>query len=198
VYGVQEEIVDENCELSCLRPQSPYAESKLYGEKLLQEMRGRLNFVILRLGTIFGYSVGMRFHTAVNKFIWQAINGEPISVWSTALNQRRPYCGLKDCISAINLIVKENMFDGELYNILTLNLTVHDILETIKRFIPDIRVGFVDSPIMNQLSYNVSNRKSLEKGFTYNDNLEESIKETISRLSRVNYTISKDGVMVAG
>ncbi|MDZ7646833.1 MAG: SDR family oxidoreductase [Cytophagales bacterium] len=38
VYGTQENIVDENCLESELQPQSPYAKSKLKGEKLLKEM----------------------------------------------------------------------------------------------------------------------------------------------------------------
>lgn len=196
VYGVQTEIVDENCKETDLKPQSPYAESKLFGERLLKELSKKygLNFVIFRLGTIFGYSIGMRFHTAVNKFIWQAVTGQEITVWKTALNQKRPYCGLNDCINAINYVINNNIFDREIYNIVTINLTVGDIINVIKKFVPNIKVKFVDSPIMNQLSYNVSNVKSLKKGFVYNDNLEESVKETISKLKNINFKILKRGL----
>lgn len=193
VYGVQRRLVDETCKDSDLRPQSPYAESKLYGEKLLLSLsqKKKLKFVIFRLGTIFGYSIGMRFHTAVNKFIWQAATAQEITVWKTALNQRRPYCGLNDAVSAINHAVRNQVFDGQIYNIVTTNLTVKDILEAIKKYIPNIKVEFVDSPIMNQLSYNVSNKKSLERGFTYRDDLEEGIRETIGKLRNVNTSIHK-------
>ena len=50
-----------------------------------------LKGVSCRFGTIFGASPGMRFHTAVNKFCWQAVMGQPITVWSTAYDQKRPY-----------------------------------------------------------------------------------------------------------
>src|SRR3989344_3298243 len=87
VYGSQEKVVDEAC--TELKPQSPYAESKLAAEKYLAEKgKAGLKFVICRFGTIFGWSVGMRFHTAVNKFIWQAVNGLPLSVWETAWEQK--------------------------------------------------------------------------------------------------------------
>ena len=82
VYGSQASVVDETC--TELQPQSPYADSKLKAEAYLKERAGNLRFVTCRFGTIFGWSVGMRFHTAVNKFIWQAVNGAPITVWKTA------------------------------------------------------------------------------------------------------------------
>jgi nucleoside-diphosphate-sugar epimerase len=188
VYGVQEGEVDESCPPSDLKPQSPYAESKLYGERLLQSLGEKkgLRYVVFRLGTIFGYSAGMRFHTAVNKFIWQASLGENVTVWKTALHQKRPYCDLADCIEAIQYAIKDNVFDGEIYNILTTNLTVNDIIETIKRYVPGLKVQFVDSPIMNQLSYQVSTKKSLARGFRYNGDLDSSISEVIQKLRNMN------------
>lgn len=193
VYGSQSRVVNESCKDSDLRPQSPYAESKLYGEKLLQSLsqKNNLNFVTFRLGTIFGCSIGMRFHTAVNKFIWQASMGQDITVWKTALNQKRPYCGLNDCINAINYIINKQIFDCQIYNIVTANLTVKDIVDTIKEHIPEIGIKFVESPIMNQLSYSVSNRKSLARGITYHDNLRDSIRESINKLRNANYSVVK-------
>lgn len=194
VYGSQDDRVDENCKESDLNPQSPYADSKLYGERFLQSLakEKEFPFIILRLGTIFGYSIGMRFHTAVNKFIWQASSGKDITVWKTALSQKRPYCGLNDCINTINYIINNKIFDCQIYNIVTTNLTVKDILDVIKRYIPDIKIKFVDSPIMNQLSYHVSNKKSLERGFTYCDSLDENIKETMQKLQNINFPILKN------
>ncbi|MFC1516213.1 NAD-dependent epimerase/dehydratase family protein [Thermodesulfobacteriota bacterium] len=193
VYGTQSEIVDENCSAEELKPQSPYAESKIFSENLmfeLAEKRG-LKFVIFRIGTIFGYSIGMRFHTAVNKFLWQASTGRPLSVWKTALHQKRPYCELADCVRAINFFVSNDYFDNQIYNILTKNLTVQTIIDTIRNHIPDIQIEFVDSPIMNQLSYEVSNRKSVERGVEYRGNIEKGIAESISRLKNVNVDIGK-------
>ena len=33
----------------------------------------------------------MRFHTAVNKSCWQAVMGQPLTVWETAYGQKRTY-----------------------------------------------------------------------------------------------------------
>ena len=68
VYGTQKEVVDEDCSDEDLQPQSPYAETKLKEEGLVKDLvnnRG-LKAISLRLGTIFGISPGIRFHTAVN------------------------------------------------------------------------------------------------------------------------------------
>lgn len=191
VYGSQNELVDENCFEEELKPQSPYADSKIYSEKLMAELAQKkgLKYVIFRIGTIFGYSIGMRFHTAVNKFIWQASTGQPITIWSTALNQKRPYCDLDDCIRAINFFAAKDCFDNQIYNIVTDNFTVQDIIDVIKKHVPEIQISFVDSPIMNQLSYEVSNKKSRGLGLTYNGNIEDGIRESLFKLRNVNANI---------
>ncbi|MBW2604815.1 MAG: SDR family oxidoreductase [Deltaproteobacteria bacterium] len=196
VYGTQDELVDEDCPEEDLKPQSPYADSKIFGEKLLAKLAALkgLKYVTLRLGTIFGYSIGMRFHTAVNKFIWQASVGMPITVWRTALNQKRPYCGLEDCVSAINFFVAKKLFDCQVYNILTSNFTVKNIVDVIRQYVPDIQVSFVDSPIMNQLSYEVSCEKSQALGLIYNDNIEASVRKTLLKLRNVNAEIERIGM----
>lgn len=193
VYGSQKDRVDERCTDKELKPQSPYAESKRYAEKLLQKIAKEQNLkvVICRLGTIFGYSIGMRFHTSVNKFLFQAVNGVPISVWKTALHQKRPYCDLDDAISVINQFSNDDVFNGEIYNIVTKNYTVNDIIEAIKKYIPKVQIRFVESKIMNQLSYDVDNTKSKKEGIKYTGNLNRSLKESIKNLKGVNYSVKK-------
>jgi nucleoside-diphosphate-sugar epimerase len=184
VYGSQAAVVDETS--TELAPQSPYADSKLKAEAYLAGKKGSgLRSITCRFGTIFGWSIGMRFHTAVNKFTWQAVNGKPITVWRTAWEQKRPYLGLDDCVRSINFILDTDLFDGEIYNIVTKNFTVKDIVETIKEFIPSLEVGYVDSKIMNQLSYDVDASKIAKKGFTPTADLKTGIGTTVERLAGV-------------
>jgi nucleoside-diphosphate-sugar epimerase len=184
VYGTQESVVDEECSEAELKPQSPYAESKLKSERMLGELgrtRG-LRFVTCRFGTIFGVSPGMRFHTAINKFVWQACMGVPITVWRTALDQKRPYLDLGDAVGAIRFVLERNLFDRATYNMVTVNTSVAAIVEIIRSEIPDAEVRFVDSPIMNQLSYEVATRKSESAGIAYRGDLRRSILETIETI----------------
>ena len=121
VYGSQKELVDETCDKEDLLPQSPYASFKLKSEEMIKDMaeNNKLDACILRFGTIFGTSIGMRFHTAVNKFCWQAVLGEPLSVWKTALNQKRPYLGINDAVNAIRFFIQRPMSRGDIFNVVT-------------------------------------------------------------------------------
>lgn len=185
VYGTQKKLVFEDCSLEDLKPQSPYARTKLMEEKLLSGLSKEkgLKSIICRFGTIYGASPGMRFHTAVNKFCWQAVMGIPITVWRTALDQKRPYLDLSDAARAIFFILRNDIFDGKIYNILSQNTTVREIVEIIREFSPNLEVLMVDNEIMNQLSYEVSNNRFTDKGFKFRGDLQTSIGQTFSLLN---------------
>ena len=178
VYGSAEsEVYEDHDEF--LNPQSPYAESKINEEKyIISNIEGKYN--ILRLGTIFGVSPGMRFHTAVNKFCWQAALNLPITVWKTALDQYRPYLDINDAANAMNFFITEH-HDNEVFNVLTDNYTVQNILDSIQN-LQDIEIEFVESKIMNQLSYFVRNEKIKSAGFTFDGDLDQSIEDTFKWL----------------
>jgi nucleoside-diphosphate-sugar epimerase len=153
-------------------------------ERLLAELGTSegLRFLVARFGTIYGSSIGMRFHTAVNKFVWQACLGQSLSVWKTALDQKRPYLELGDAVRAIKFIIKEDLFDNEIYNVLTDNSTVREITETIRNYVPDLEIELVETQIMNQLSYTVDRSKFESKGFKFEGDLNGAIGETITLL----------------
>ena len=188
VYGTQKDQVDENCSEADLQPQSPYATTKLKEEELISNLTNKegLKAIHCRFGTIFGASPGMRFHTAVNKFCWQAVMGQPITVWTTAYDQKRPYLDLLDASQAIIYIIKNNIFDGQIYNVLTHNSTVRQVVDTIKVFVPNLEIDFVDNRIMNHLSYEVLCDRFKSKGFVFSGNLRRGIEETIDLLKNSN------------
>lgn len=185
VYGSQSSLVDENC--SELQPQSPYAECKIKEENFIKNLfKQGLKGVICRFGTIYGISPGMRFHTAVNKFCWQAVMKQPITVWETALDQKRPYLALEDACAAVAWIIKNKLWQGELYNIVSNNYTVREVVDEIKKHIPDLKIQLTPHRIMNQLSYEVSADKIKKTGFRFEGNLKRGIKETIALLRSSN------------
>ena len=185
VYGPQSDFVDENCLEADLNPQSPYAKIKLNEEKIIAKKMTNNFYVIVRFGTVFGYAQGIRFHTAVNKFCFQASIGLPLTVWKTAINQYRPYLSLKDLNLSIESIIKEKNYDNEIYNVLSFNLTVSDILKVIKKTYSKININYVNHPIMNQMSYKVSNAKFLNKfkKIKYDENPSEGIDQILKKLN---------------
>lgn len=187
VYGVPHGVVAEDCAPEALKPQSPYADWKLRSEDLLRRLSSSdgLRFVIFRMGTIFGPSPGMRFHTAVNQFCWRAVAGQPLQVWTTAANQFRPYLDLTDAVRAMIFMLKRAQFDGQVYNVLTLNCTVTHVLDVLTSFVPKIRIEYVDSPLMNNLSYCVDNARITRLGFAVRGSLGRGIGDTVALLGRM-------------
>lgn len=188
VYGTQNLLVAEDCLPDELKPQSPYAITKLKEEEFVRKLcnESGLKAIICRFGTIYGASPGMRFHTAVNKFCWQAVMKIPVTVWSTAYDQKRPYLDIRDAYRAFEFIINQNLFDGETYNILSGNHTVRDIINSIKNHINTVEISFVENKIMNQLSYEVSNEKFKNIGFSFFGNINNGIGNTINLLKNSN------------
>ncbi|MDA0989278.1 MAG: NAD-dependent epimerase/dehydratase family protein [Verrucomicrobia bacterium] len=181
VYGPRTDVVDEGCPAADLNPQSPYAETKLNEEKHIASLGG-LRYAICRFGTIFGVSPGMRFHTAVNKFCWQAVLGQPLTVWRAALQQQRPYLDLGDAASAVALIIDRQLADQALFNVLTLNATVSQIVELIRHHIPSVNIDLIDRDILNQQSYTVLDDHFRAHGFVPAGSLASGIAETLALL----------------
>ena len=182
VYGQSTKIVDEN--YKNLEPRSPYAEEKLMEENYLKGIK-KIRFITFRLGTISGISKGMRFHTAVNKFCLNTILNQEIPVWTNALNQPRPYCSLKDALNAIIKIINYNEFDNQIYNVLTKNYTVGQILNIIKSNKFEFKIKKTNTPILNQSFYGVSNKKFSKFKIKMSKGIEKDIAETLNMLKKL-------------
>ncbi|EAU71044.1 Nucleoside-diphosphate-sugar epimerase [Synechococcus sp. BL107] len=168
--------------------QSPYAKCKLMEELLITEKRNTsdLKATILRFGTIFGPSEGMRFHTAVNKFCWESSFGQPLSIWKTALHQQRPYLDLDDAVRAIQFSLDRNSELDKTFNVVTGNYTVSDIVSCIRKYRPQTKINLTSSTIMNDLSYTLSTRRIRGIGFKFAGSLDHSVKSTLDLLASVS------------
>tara|TARA_B100000963_G_scaffold39290_1_gene29188 strand:- start:13263 stop:14171 length:909 start_codon:yes stop_codon:yes gene_type:complete len=183
VYGLSSDLVNENLSEKYLKPQSPYADIKLKEEKLLK--KSKIKFVSLRFGTIVGASSGMRFHTAVNKFCLAARFDKPLPVWKSAYNQYRPYLSLRDAVKTFNFFINNKyLINNEIYNIVTNNFTVSEILFKIKKiYNKKIKINYVNSKIMNQLSYKVDGNKIKKIGLILSNKIDNDIENTKNFLS---------------
>lgn len=183
VYGSQDTVVDESCDV--LKAQSPYADVKILEEKLIKKSKKK-NYITLRFGTIVGYSMGMRFHTAVNKFCFHAIMNKPLTVWKTAIDQYRPYLSLRDALATLKYIIENNYFDNQIHNVCSNNYTVRQILTLIKTFKKKISIKYTNSKIMNQLSYKVISQNNLMKKISLKKNIKPDIKKIFTCFKWIN------------
>jgi len=185
VYGKQADLVDETCEKKYLKPQSPYADIKLIEERMLKKVSNKIKYTTFRFGTISGVSKGIRFHTAVNKFCLNAAINENIQVYKTALNQFRPYLSLDDAFKVFKFTIENNFFKNDIFNALSGNYTVKQIISRIKKYKKNIKIKFVKTEIMNQLSYHVSSKKLESCGLYLKADIEKDIKKTIKLLGNI-------------
>jgi UDP-glucose 4-epimerase len=95
----------------------------------------------------------------------------------------RPYLYLGDAIEFIDLCLNTSPWYQETYNVLSGNHTPKEIIHYIQLAVGEkVKVDFIDSPIMNQLSYEVSSKKAYEFGFIPKGNPYQGIKETLEEL----------------
>jgi nucleoside-diphosphate-sugar epimerase len=124
VYGARPgEVITEKSQIA---PLSLYAMSKLVSEEAIKK---RCNdYVIFRLGTLFGLSPRMRFDLVINRFIAQAIQDRKIAVYGG--HQRRPFVHVQD-ISDIFIKALNNDTNG-IYNVGGNNYKILSAAEIIK------------------------------------------------------------------
>ena len=185
VYGKNVNLVDEKCEKKYLKPQSPYAQIKLIEENIIKKKSKKIRYNTFRFGTIAGVSRGMKFHTAVNSFCLNSAIGEKIKVYKTALNQYRPYLSLKDAFKLFKFCIEKDFFDNDIYNVVSNNFTVNQIIKKIKKIKKKVKINFIYSPIMNKLSYHVDKKKLSEKGLFLNSSLDEDIANTLNLFKNI-------------
>ncbi len=183
VYGEQKGLVNENCDN--LLPKSPYAEIKVKEENILMKNKNKIKFVIYRFGTISGFSQGMRFHTAINKFCLYAVLGKSLPIWESMMNKHRPYLSLKDAFKTIKFTIENNFFNKNIYNIVSQNLTLKEILSYFRKNKKKIKIKFVKSKLINQFSYKVSNKKFTKDAILLNSSIKDDIKITLRKFKSI-------------
>lgn len=174
VYGRTEAEIEEGFECD---PESPYGEAKLEVEQeMLDRADGDIGLTALRLGTVYGWTPGMRFDTVVDKFALLAATGQPLTVYEGAEDQQRPYLHVKDAVSSMLFSARE-LGDAETYNVVGQNARLGDVVDAIERHFPDVEIGYTSVEHLDQLSYVVSDEKIRAEGFRTGHTLGQGVEE---------------------
>ena len=185
IYGPtdSEEVRSEDTEH--IYPQSPYAKYKYQAEQPILDLDIPKVYVF-RFGTIFGYSPGMRFHTVTNKFLWNAIIGNPVTIWKPGTG-KRPYLSLHHAKDAIFNIMETQPKSG-VYNAVSEHWNPLQITEVIKKYKPELDVKYVTPRILNQDGYLLDCSKS-EKASLYNTSPEIALTHLEEYAELMSYNI---------
>lgn len=181
VYGCPGPMIDENCQT--LTAFSPYGATKIAGEKYLKELGSKgLKYTIFRWPGVFGYSRSMHFDTALNQMVLQAVTGKPLTIWEETWKQKRPHLYIGDAVGAIKFFLDNDLFQNEIYNVITGNFTVEETVNTIKELVPNLLISFIKAPAMNPL-LDISDKKIRSLGFEPQGSLSQGIKEMIPHIN---------------
>lgn len=124
VYGASRLLMDER---SPVQPLSIYAETKVAAERALKDK----NALILRLGTLHGFSPRMRFDLFINRMTECAVRKKRIQV--VGGNQQRPVLSVWEAAYSIgNAAIKPDWKPG-IYNLARENVTVREAAERVAR-----------------------------------------------------------------
>ena len=156
-----------------------YSSSKVINEEQLKSS-GK-NYVILRLGSVYGYSGdSTRINIMPNLFSKITSQNGKIKLFSGG-KQIKSLTPLIDVARCFKFMEEEN-FNNEVYNLTKDTVTVKQVAEICKKFNNKLNLESTNDEIPN-LGYTLSNQKLLQTGFKFLYSLEKNIEEMIEKWS---------------
>ncbi len=183
VYGASDEVLNEN---SSLNPLSLYARSKIASERVLQEMAdAHFKPVILRFGTIFGFSGRTRFDLVVNLLAAKAVVEDQITLFGG--DQWRPFVHVQDAARAVCLAVEApaDCVENQILNVGAddQNYTLLQVGELIRKLVPTAQISDADGG-SDHRNYRVSfARIRRQLNFQPEWTLERGVTQVISAIN---------------
>ena len=164
-------------------PVLSYGKSKDYNEKQLKAS-GK-NYIILRLGSVYGYSTDTaRIDIMANHFSRMASQDGVLKLFAGG-RQIKSLVPLIDVARCFKFMEEREDLSYDLYNLTKDTVTVKDVAEICKKHNPNVTLRETNDEIPN-LGFSISNKKILDTGFKFLYGLDESIKEMIGKWSKQN------------
>ena len=141
VYGAGDILLNEG---SKLQPLSLYAKTRILSEELIAKAANQdLDWVILRFGTVFGWSKRMRFDLVVNFLTTKAFFTQEIDILGG--EQWRPLVHVSDVARAVLLAAfsDKKIVSHEIFNVgdNQQNVKIKDIAVKVKKYLKKTKVN---------------------------------------------------------
>ena len=160
-----------------------YGKSKDYNEKQLRSS-GK-NFIVLRLGSVYGYSTDTaRIDIMVNFFSKTTSQNGVLNLFGAG-RQIKSLVPLIDVARCFKFMEEREDIKCDIFNLTKDTVTVKEVAEICKKYNSNIKLRETNDEIPN-LGFSLSNKKILNTGFKFLYTLDESIKEMISKWSNQN------------
>ena len=164
-------------------PVLTYAKGKVQSEEDLEN--SSVNYIVLRLGSVYGYGGdSMRINIMPNLFSKMAATGNPIKLFGGGV-QWKSLVSLFDVARCMKFMAERDDIQRQVFHLRNENMTVKDVAEICKEFVPALDLTETDDEIPNQ-GYTLSNQKLLDTGFEFRNNIRDDIKGMIDAWSDVS------------
>ena len=184
VYEGIQEIKKNISENEELKPVLAYSFSKAANEKQIKSSGKK--HVILRLGSVYGYSTdATRINIMPNLFSKIASQEGTISLFAAG-RQIKSLVPIIDVARCFKNMEEREDISSETFNLTKDAVTVKEVAEICKKYSPKLILKETNDEIPN-LGFSLSNNKILKTGFKFLYNLDENIKEMIFKWSRQNF-----------
>ena len=181
VYEGLEKVKTEIKESEDTKPVLSYSTSKAINEEQLK--KSGKNYIILRLGSVYGYSTdSMRIDIMPNLFSKIASQNGTLKLFAGG-RQIKSLVPLIDVARCFKFMEEKNEFNSEIFNLTKDTLTVKEVAEVCKKHNPKITLQETNDEVPN-LGFSLSNKKILDTGFEFLYNLDQNIKEMIQKWSK--------------
>ncbi|MDA7606793.1 NAD-dependent epimerase/dehydratase family protein, partial [Pelagibacteraceae bacterium] len=183
VYEGTENIQSEISEEEDVKPKLSYSKSKAINEKQLKDS-GK-NYIILRLGSVYGYSTDTaRIDIMPNLFSKIASQNGVIKLFAGG-RQVKSLVPLIDVARCFKEMEEREDISSEIFNLTKDTITVKKVAEICKKYNPKVTLKETNDEVPN-LGFSLSNKKILKTGFKFLYNLDQNIQEMILKWSKQN------------
>jgi nucleoside-diphosphate-sugar epimerase len=183
--GMPPGMHDEAAEVA---PRGAYATSKRYAEEALLSLAGDgLCPVLLRNGTVYGWSPRMRFDLVVNTFVKDALLEERLLLHGGGW-MWRPLVDVRDVSDAMILALEApaDLVSGEIFNVLHSNYQIRELAMLVAGSVQllgrQVQLEEVPAPELTR-DYECSNAKlSTRLGFFPSHSVVDAVSDLLARI----------------
>ncbi len=181
VYEGINEVRTDIKEDETMKPVLSYSTSKAVNEDQLK--RSGKNYIILRLGSVYGYSTdSMRIDIMPNLFSKISSQNGTLKLFAGG-RQIKSLVPLIDVARCFKFMEEKNEINSEVFNLTKDTLSVKEVAEICKKHNSKTSLKETNDEVPN-LGFSLSNKKLLNTGFEFLYNLDQSIKEMIQKWSK--------------
>ena len=181
VYEGLDKVKKDITENEITKPILSYSLSKAFNEDQLK--KSGKNYIILRLGSVYGYSTdSMRIDIMPNLFSKITSQNGTLKLFAGG-RQIKSLVPLIDVARCFKFMEENNKINADIFNLTKDTLTVKEVAEVCKKHNPKITLKETNDEVPN-LGFSLSNKKLLNTGFKFLYNLDQNIKEMIQKWSK--------------